>query len=122
MDFFGEVADIHMRTDAKNWVTTARTIHLLEQKETMHMISMLRNEACSGSIHELARISTENCFAVCLARSSAKADILVTAVKTGRLLEGDVRPNFMTLLMEHKAFLSAWCRTFMHTRENMFSS
>ena len=28
----GEVADIHMRTDAKNLVTTARTIHLPEQK------------------------------------------------------------------------------------------
>ena len=28
MDLSGEVADIHMRTDAKNLVTTARTIHL----------------------------------------------------------------------------------------------
>ena len=28
----GEVANIHMRTDAKNLVTTARTIHLPEQK------------------------------------------------------------------------------------------
>ena len=27
MDLSGEVADIHMRTDAKNLVTTARTIH-----------------------------------------------------------------------------------------------
>ena len=65
MDFSGEVADNYMRTDAKNSVTTARTIHLLEQKETMHMIFMLGKEACSGSIHELARISTENCLAVC---------------------------------------------------------
>ena len=32
MDLLGEVADNHMSTDAKNWVTTARTIHLLEQK------------------------------------------------------------------------------------------
>ena len=117
MDLLGEVADNHMRTDAKNWVTTARTIHLLEQKKTMHMISMLRKEACSGSIHELARISTENCLAVCLAKSSTKADTLITAVKTGRQLERDGRPNFRTLLMEHKAFLSIGCRTFMHTRE-----
>ena len=42
MDISREVADIHMRTDAKNLVTTARTIHLPEQKETIHMISMLR--------------------------------------------------------------------------------
>ena len=27
MDMSGEVAEIHMRTDAKNLVTTARTIH-----------------------------------------------------------------------------------------------
>ena len=44
MDLSVEVADIHMRTDAKNLVTTARTIHLPEQKETVHMISMLRKE------------------------------------------------------------------------------
>ena len=46
MDISGEVANIPMRTDAKNLVTTARTIHLPDQKETIHMISMLRKEAC----------------------------------------------------------------------------
>ena len=61
MDMSGEVADIHMRTDAKNLVTTARTIHLLEQTETIHKISMLRKIACSGSIHDFAHISTQNC-------------------------------------------------------------
>ena len=40
MDLSGEVADIHMRTDAKNLVTTARTIHLPEKKETIHTVSM----------------------------------------------------------------------------------
>ena len=44
MDLSGEVADIHMRTDAKNLVTTARTIHLPEQKETIHMVSMYRKK------------------------------------------------------------------------------
>ena len=29
MDISGEVANLHMRTDANNLVTTARTIHLL---------------------------------------------------------------------------------------------
>ena len=61
MDQSGEVAKIHMRTDAKNLVTTARRIHFPEQKETIHMISMLRGEACSGSIHDLAHILTQNC-------------------------------------------------------------
>ena len=45
MDLPGEVANFHMRNDARNLVTTARTIHLPEQKETIHMISMLRKEA-----------------------------------------------------------------------------
>ena len=44
MDLSGEVANIHMRADAKNLVTAATTIHLPEQKETIHMISMLRKE------------------------------------------------------------------------------
>ena len=116
MDISGEVADIHMRTDAKNLVTTARTIHLPEQKETIHMFSMLRKETCSGVIHDLAHIPTQNCLADCLTKASAKADNLITAVKTRRLLDVDIHPNFRTL-MEHKAFLSTWCRTLMHTRE-----
>ena len=56
VDMSGEVADIHMRTDSKNLVTTARTIHLPEQKEKFHMTSMLRKEACSGSVHDLAHM------------------------------------------------------------------
>ena len=59
MDPSGEVAKIHMRTDAKNLVTIARTIHLPEQKETIHMISMSRKEGCLGSIHYLAHIPTQ---------------------------------------------------------------
>ena len=45
-----------------------------------------------------------------------EAGNLITAVKTGRLLDVDVHPNFRTL-MEHKAFLSTWCAALMHTRE-----
>ena len=86
MDMSGEVAEIHVRTDAENLVTTATTIHLPDQKETIHMVSMLRNENCSGSIHDFAHISTQNCLADCLPKSSAKADNLITALKTVRLL------------------------------------
>ena len=64
---------------------------------------MLRKEACSGSIHDLAHISTQNCSADCLTKASAKADNLITAVKTGILLDVEIHPNFGTL-MEHKAF------------------
>ena len=83
------------------------------------MISMLRKEACSGSIHDLAHIPTQNCLADCLTKASAKADNLITAVKTGRLLDVDMHPDFRTL-MEHKAFLSTWCRTFMHREKGVF--
>ena len=50
------------------------------------MIAILRKEACSGSIHDLAHISTQNCLADCLTKSSAQADSLITAVKRVRLL------------------------------------
>ena len=43
-------------------------------------------------------------------KASAKADNLVTAVQTGKLLDVDIHPDFRTL-MEHKAFLSTWCKT-----------
>ena len=40
----------------------------------------------------------------------------VTVVKTRRLLDVDIHTDFRTL-MKHKAFLSTWCRTCMHTME-----
>ena len=119
MHIAGEVANIHIRTDAKNLVTTARTVPLPEQKETIHMISVLRKEACPVSIHDLAHIPTQNCLADCSTKASAKADNLITAVTTGRWLDVDMHPDFRTL-MEHKAFSSTWCRTFIQTGEGYF--
>ena len=116
MDISGEVANLHMRIDAKNLVTSARTFHLLEQMETIHMISLLRKEAFSGSIHDLAHIPTKICLLDCFAKASAKADNLITAVQTGKLLNVDIHLDFRTL-MEHIAFLSTLCKTFLHTRE-----
>ena len=106
MDISGQVANTHMRIDAQNLVTTARTTHLPEQKVTIHTISMLRKEACSGNIHDLAHIPTQNCLTDCL----TKADNLITAVKTGRRLDVDIHPDFRTL-MEHKVCLSTLFRT-----------
>ena len=54
------------------------------------MISLLRKEACSGSIHDLAHILTQNCSSDCLTKASAKADNLITAVTTGELLDVDI--------------------------------
>ena len=112
MDISSEVANIHMTTHAKNLITTARTIHLREQKETIHMIYMLRKEASSGSILDFAHIPTQNCLADCLTKASAKANNLITAVKTGRLLDVDIHPDSRTPIKD-MAFFTTWCRTFM---------
>ena len=69
MDPSGEIVNIHMRTEDKNLVTTVRTIHLPEQKETIHMNFLLKKEVCSGSIHDLAPIPTQNCLADCLTKA-----------------------------------------------------
>ena len=59
MDLSSEVADIHMRTDAKNLVTTARTFHLPQRKQSTWL-------PYCGSIHDLAHIPTQNCLEDCL--------------------------------------------------------
>ena len=105
MLFSGEVAHIHMRIDVKNLVIAARTIHLPEQKETMHMISMLRKKACSGSIHDLGHIPIQNCLTDCQTKASAKANNLITAVKTVRTLDVDPHPGFRTLVQGFLIFL-----------------
>ena len=37
-DLSGENAELHLRTDANNLVTTAKTTHQPEKKETSHLI------------------------------------------------------------------------------------
>ena len=87
-------AEIHMRTDANNLVTTATTTHLPEQKETIHMINQLRHESCTGSIDDLAHVVSADCLADCLTKTSAKADALVKAIDTGNLQNVDKHPPF----------------------------
>ena len=118
MDLSGQAADIHMRTDANNLVTTARTTHLPEQRETIHLIHMLRHEACSGSIHDLAHIRTAMCLSDALTKKSAKADELLSAVQTGLLKEVDVHPNFRDL-MQHRAYASEWFANNIYLLEHM---
>ena len=54
-----------------NLVTTASTTHLPEQKETIHMIQMLRKESCSGSLDDLAHVVSADCLADALTKLSA---------------------------------------------------
>ena len=108
MDMTAQALDIHMRTDANNLVTTARTTYLPEQEGTIHMIQMMRHEACSGDIQDLAHFVTKDMLADCLTKSSAPPDALIKAVNPG-IPGGDVHPPFRELMLnKHKAFLIRW--------------
>ncbi len=107
MDLTGDDLEIHVRTDANNLVTTAKTTHLPEQKDTIHMITMLRKECNSGSIHDMSHIKTEFMLADSLTKASAKPEQLVRAVESGTLLSIDVHPPFRSLI-QHKAYLIDW--------------
>ena len=73
-DVAGEVLPIHIRTDANNLVTSTQTTHLPEQKETHHLIQMLRHESNTGQLHDLSHIASEYCLADPLTKHSAKPD------------------------------------------------
>ena len=77
---------------------------LPEQKKTMNITSILKKQTFSGCIHDLVHISIQKCLEDYLTKASA-ADNLITVLKTWKLLEVDVHPNFR-LLMEHETLLS----------------
>jgi hypothetical protein len=108
-DISGEICEIHLRTDANNLVTTASTTHLPEQKETIHLIQMLRKEACSGQIHDLAHVVSSLCLADSLTKSSAHADQLVKTIDTGLIEKADEHKPFRSML-QHKAFVAQWLK------------
>ena len=53
-----------------------------------------------------------------MSKVSAKAivDLIISGEYKQTVSHEDMMLDYRTL-MEHKAFLSTWCRTFMHTRE-----
>ena len=101
----GETAPINIRTDANNLVTTASTTQLPEQKETIHMINMLRHESCSGAVEDLAHVATADMFADCQTKEKAPVDNLRDAIETGRLVNCDKQPSFRKLMeKKHQEF------------------
>ena len=103
MDMTGEQTMLLMRTDSNNLVTTARTTHLPEQEETIHMIQMLRQEAGSGAIDDLAHVPTLDCLSDSLTKSSVTPANLIKAVNTGILPNVDLYPLFRSTF-QHKAY------------------
>ena len=104
MDMTAQPLEVHLRTDANNLVTTAASTRLPEQKETIHMIQMLRQEACSGQMHDLAHVLTQYCLADPLTKKSVSPTLLITTVQTGILREVDTHPLFRSTV-QHKAFI-----------------
>ena len=68
---------------------------------------MLRKEACSGQIEDLAHVVSADCLADCLTKSSAKPEALISAVDAGTLPQVDVHPEFRALL-KLKACFCRW--------------
>jgi hypothetical protein len=111
-DISGVSVSVHLRTDANNLITTAQSTHLPEQKETIHMIQMLRKEALSGQLYDLAHVRTHACLSDCLTKASARPDALLGSVSTGNLEEADQHPSVRTLV-KHRAFLQQYCFTYL---------
>ena len=105
MDMTAQPLEVHLRTDANNLVTTAASTRLPEPKETIHMIHMLRQEACSGQMHDLAHVLTQHCLADPLTKKSVSPTLLISTVQTGILREVDTHPLFRSTV-QHKAFIT----------------
>ena len=60
------------------------------------MSQMLRKEACSGQLEDLAHVVSVDCFIVCLTKASAKYDALAKVVSTCFRKHLDMRPPFIT--------------------------
>ena len=104
-DMTAQPIEVHLRTDTNNLETTAASTRLPEQKETIHMIQMLRQEACSGQMHDLAHVLTQHCLADPLTKKSVSPSLLVNTVQTGVLHEVDSHPLFRSTI-QHKAFVT----------------
>jgi hypothetical protein len=83
------------------------------------MIQILRKEACSGSIADLAHFVTADCLADCSPKASANSQNLRTPVMTGTLKNIDCHLPFRELVKQ-KAYLTRWLhRMFPHIPHNV---
>ena len=78
-----------------------------------HMITCLRQEACSGAIDDLGHVVTKCMMADGLTKDKPDARApLEEAVRTGTIVGCDANPPFRELIKgKHKAYLCEWlCR------------
>ena len=121
MDMTGQILPIHIRTDANNLVTTATKTTLPEQKDTIHMITSLRTEACSGQIDDLAHVTTDVQMADCLTKDKPTLlKGLQNTVNTGVIPKVDMHMPFREMMMtKHKAYLAHWLSRNIRTTEEL---
>ena len=93
-----EVANIHIKTDAKNLFRTARTFHLLEQKNHPQEFQCFERKFVQGVFMIFAHIPTQKCLPYCLTEASAKAGQLDVIAKTGMLLDVDIHLDCRTFM------------------------
>ena len=83
IDLSVAVAEIHMGIDAKNLVTRARTTQLPEQKgNDPHDFHVEKGSLFRKYSSSCSHFNSEFFWQIVLTKSSAKADTLITAVKT----------------------------------------
>ena len=71
------------------------------------MMQMLRQEACSGEVHDLAHALTQHCLTDPLSdtKKPVSPSLLISTVQTGVLHEVDTHPLFRST-MQRKAFIT----------------
>ena len=75
------------------------------------MIQMLRHEAVSGAMQDLAHVVSKDMLADVLTKQECNEGLraLIKAVTTGYLPNVDAQPNFRELIKaSHKAFFCHW--------------
>ena len=73
------------------------------------MINQLRHESCSGSIADLAHVSTTEQMADVLTKDKAGIKYLESAIETGYLPNCDKHVPFREMMRDkHKAFFVSW--------------
>ncbi len=90
---------LELRTDANSLMETARTTHAPEQKETTHMIDVIRRVTSTGAIDDLHTLSVSyalHCNADSLTKTIAKPDQLIKTVNSGLIECLDLHPPFRT--------------------------
>ena len=80
---------------------------------------MLRKEACSGNIADIAHVGTNDCLADCLTKTSANSRRLRETVMTGNMHNIDCHLPFRELVKQKAYMLNILFHSFSHLPTNV---